>query len=146
MRASIQKTIVLVISIVVGVISSKVEEDKDFLWSIRSILIPVLMTMLTLFITLSMNLVKALDELPEALREKSVVVLDSIKRELRIVLSFLLFTFSFVIILPLFISEGKNVIWGRCIVDGLLVLDIILFMIVILDTYFGYLDLIKNRK
>jgi len=146
MRSSIQKTIVLVISIVVGVISSKVEEDNDFLWSIRSILIPVLMTMLTLFITLSMNLVKALDELPEALREKSVVVLASIKRELQIVLSLLLLTFSFVTILPLFISEGKNVIWGRCIVDGLLVLDIILFMIVILDTYFGYLDLIKNRK
>ena len=107
---------------------------------------PVLAAMLTLYTTLSMNLVKALDELPSIFSERAMEVLNSMKFELRFELILLLVTFGLLVLFPLFNVCDKVSLFARCFIDALLVFDIVNFIIAIIDTFFGYLELIKAKN
>ena len=146
MRSPLQKIIVVITAIIVCVLSSSLDSASYFLWSIKGLIIPVLMTMLTLYTTLSMNLIRALDELPDKFRKKAMAVLVSMKLEMRIELVLLIVTFILMIAYPFFNKNAVISLWGRCVIDGLIVIDVVFFIIAIVDTYFGYLDLVNSQK
>lgn len=146
MCAFLQKTLLLLFAGVIGYFSSKIDCDLDFLWSIRSLIIPVLMTMMTLYTTLSLNLVKALYDVSDQFREAAYKVLDAMRLEMRIELFLLFLTFLLMILYPFFNSNATVSLWGRCLIDSLIVIDIINFIIAIIDTFFGYLDLVKAQR
>lgn len=145
MNSFFEKVLVGASSALVGFFSSKIGINDDFLWSLRGILIPVLITLLSLYSTLSINLIKELDGFSGKLRKDAMALLSAMKFELRFELVSLLFTFLLIIISPLLISQGWLVCLYRPIIDGLIVFDVTLFIILILDTFFSYLDLVKLK-
>ncbi len=146
MSSSVQKILIVAVSIIIACLSYRLPDGNDFLWSIRYAIIPVLVTMLTLYTTLSMNLVKELDDLPEQFRERAMQVVDSIKFEIRLELIMLLITFSLLVINAFFTEKSIMKPVFRCVIDGLIIIDIVNFIIAIIDTFFGYLELIKAQK
>lgn len=146
MRSLLQRIIVIIVCIGIGVLCYLFDAEHDFVWSIKGIIIPVLAAMLTLYTTLSMNLVKALDELPSEFSERAMRVVNSMKFELRFELILLLMTFGLLVLFPLFNDCDKVSWFGRCFIDALLVYDVANFIIAITDTFFGYLDLIKAKN
>ena len=146
MRSIIEKLIVGIIAIAIGILSSRLQECNDFLWSIRVAVIPVMMTLLTLYITLSMNLLKALDDLPMQFHEKAMMIISSMKSEIFLEIILILVTFVLLILHPFLNEYPSMIIINRCMIDGLIIVDVTLFIISIIDTYFGYLDLIKTKQ
>ncbi len=146
MRSLVQRIIVITVCLAIGSLCYLLSEDADFIWSIRGTIVPVLATMLTLYATLSMNLVGSLDELPNKLYKSAIEVINSMKFELRLELILLVVTFGLLVLYPLIINCDKVALYGRCIIDALLVFDVVNFVIAIIDTFFGYLDLIKAKK
>lgn len=146
MRSLLQRIIVIIVCIGIGALCYLFDAEHDFVWSIKGIIIPVLAAMLTLYTTLSMNLVKALDELPSDFSERAMGVVNSMKFELRFELILLLMTFGLLVLFPLFNDYDRVSLFGRCFIDALLVYDVASFIIAITDTFFGYLDLIKAKN
>lgn len=146
MRATFQKIIVALVAVLIGWLSYRLQENNDFLWSIRYAIIPAIVTMLTLYVTLSMSLVKSLDEIAVEFRERAMQVVEAMKFEIRLELIVLLITFA-LLILHSFLSEGSffQTLY-RCIIDVFIVIGIVNFIIAIIDTFFGYLDLIKAKN
>lgn len=143
MRSVAQKICIIIASVFIAFISSKIESNIDFLWSIRGAIIPVLMTLMTLYVTLSMNLINSLVNLPKDFHEKAFAVLDAIKKEMKLELILLILTFLLVLLFPLLKCASLSVVC-RCIIDGLIVFDVVHFIISIMDTFFGYIDLMKS--
>ena len=139
-----QKICVLVIAAGIGFISSKIDLANDYIWSIRGIIVTALMTMLTLYSTLSMNLVKVLDDVKGDGRDKAMKVITAMKSELTIELVVLIITFLLLVIFPIF--NGSFSVVLRCIIDGLIVVAVVLFLIVIVDTFISYLDFVSTKK
>lgn len=146
MRSLLQRIIVIIVCLGIGSLCYRLDANHDFVWSMKGTIIPVLAAMLTLYTTLSMNLVKALYELPSHFSERAMKVVNSMKFELRLELILLLVTFGIMVLFPLFNDCDKVSLFGRCFIDALLVFDVANFLIAIIDTFFGYLDLIQSKN
>lgn len=146
MRSVSQKIVVSLVAIIAAFFSSKIGADVDFIWSTRGTIVPLLMAMMTLYVTLSMNLIKSLLDLPNDYHDKVTSVLGAIKKEMKLELVLLLTTFLLMISLPLIEGGSSPSIFGRCIIDGFIIVDIVLFVISIMDTFFSYIDLMNSIK
>lgn len=146
MKSIYEKSIIGICAIVIGWLSSRIDINQDFLWSIRGRVLPLLVALLSLYCTLSINLVKTLDEFTGRLRVKALKVISSMKYELRWEFWCLVVVFILMVLFPVFSRFERLSFVLRWSIDSLSLVAVVLFLITILDTFFSYLDIIQLKK
>ena len=145
MNTTTKLLIVLFVGLFFGAISCMVKIEEDFIWSIRTIVIPVLITLFSLFTSLSINLVKTLDTFEGPLRDDAMNVILSMRSGLLLEMFFLLITFFLMIIFPLFSDLIVFSTVLRGFIDSLIVTSVMYYAISNIETLFAFLDLNKRN-